>query len=61
MTPHLNHHDETDQMTGRNVVSVRNKKIIPQLSSNTPFYLELCKQEVYNATFVIQTEGSKNI
>ena len=43
MTPHLNRLVETVQMRGHNVqFQCEIRKIIPQLSLNTPYYLELC-------------------
>ena len=45
VTPHLNRLGETVQMRGHNIWFQAEKRkfiIIPQLSSNTPFYLELC-------------------
>ena len=42
VTPHLNRLDKTVQMRGHNIWFQREiRKIIPQLSSNTPSYLEL--------------------
>ena len=41
VTPHLNHLTEMVQMRGHNMFQCRTNKNYPELSSNTPSYLEL--------------------